>query len=127
MKKIFGIGVILFALLMVFAVQSGYSRATMVDQDVGIVYAINDVHQMPNLIVAPCESIQIARGVSVPYKYLISDAITFDDYQSYECNIYYTISRTDYKPAALAGYPKQIDKYPFSGDLGLRYTSSIIT
>jgi hypothetical protein len=113
MKKIFGIGVILFALLMVFAVQSGYS--------------INDVHQMPNLIVAPCESIQIARGVSVPYKYLISDAITFDDYQSYECNIYYTISRTDYKPAALAGYPKQIDKYPFSGDLGLRYTSSIIT
>ena len=127
MKKFFGTGLLLVSLLLVLAVQSGYSSATVVDQDVGIVCTISDVHQMQNSFIAPCESIQIARGVSVPCKYLISDAITFDDFQSYECQIYYTISRTDYKADISPGYPKQIDKYPFSGDLGVRYTSSIIT
>ena len=127
MKKFFGTGLLLVSLLLVLAVQSGYSSATVVDQDVGIVCTISDVHQMQNSVISSCESIQIARGVSVPCKYLISDAITFDDFQSYECNIYYTISRTDYKPDALAGYPNLIDKYPFASDLGLRWAPSNIT
>jgi hypothetical protein len=72
------------------------------------------------VVQTPVSDIQIARGVSVPIKFLISDAIIYDDFQSYECNIYYTISRTDYKSDALDGYPNQIDKYPFASDLGNR-------
>jgi hypothetical protein len=127
MKKFFGTGLLLVSLLLIMAIQTGYSKPKLGEQDVGIVYTIADNHTMQNPIIAPCESYQIARGVSVPILYLISDCITYDDFQSYECNIYYTISHTDYKPDALAGYPKQIDKYPFSGDLGVRYTSSDIT
>ena len=127
MKKFFGTGLLLVSLLLVMAIQTGYSQPALVEDDVGIVYTITDIHTMQSPVIAPCESYQIARGVSVPVKTLILDCITYDDFQSYECNIYYTISRMDYKPDALAGYPKQIDKYPFSGDLGVRYTSSSIT
>jgi hypothetical protein len=114
-------------MLITLAVQTGYSQPLLVEDDVGIVYTIADNHTMQNPVIAPCESYQIARGVSVPCKTLTMDCITYDDFQSYECNIYYTISQTDYKPNALADYPKQIDKYPFSGDLGVRYTPSSIT
>jgi len=99
----------------------------LAEDDVGIVYSIADNTSMPIATLAENEQIQIARGVSVPDKGLISyDCIVFEDKTNYQCNIYYTISRTDYKPNELDGYPNLIDKYPFASDLGLRWAPSVI-
>jgi len=96
-----------------------------VDKDVGITCVITDIHQMQTPVIAPCEmNYQLARGVSVPDKGLISsDAITYDNQESFTCNTYYTIDRLDLKLPTLAGFENQIDKYPFASDLGLRSAS----
>ncbi len=118
MKKFLALG--LLALLFVALQFMVPTNPVPVDNDVGITCTISDYQSIQTPVITMPESIQIARGVSVPDKYLITDAIIFDDEISYECNVYYTISRTDYKPDKLAGYPNSIDKYPFASDLGLR-------
>ena len=125
MKKIFGISLVAIGLLLItLAVQSGYSNTALVDQDVGIEYTINDHQSIEISAITMPGNIQIARGVSVPVKYLINEAIVFDDEPDYECNIYYTISRIDYKPDEMHEYLRSIDKYPFAYDLGLRWVPS---
>lgn len=125
MKKFFGTGLLLVSLLLVMAIQSGYSTPVVPDDDVGIVYSIADNTQMPIVNIAPSEQIQIARGVSVPDKGLINyDCIVFEDFTNYQCNIYYTISRIDRKLDVLIGFERTPDKYPFSGNLGTWQRSS---
>lgn len=66
-------------------------------------------------------SYQIARGVAVPYRGLIArDAINTIISQSFECNLYYTITQTEYQPRLLAGFRTEINKYPLAFDLGVR-------
>jgi hypothetical protein len=59
MKKLYGIGFMLFALLMAVSVQVGYSKATLGDVDVGYVIDIAD----------DCITIQTAE-VTIPVMYL---------------------------------------------------------
>lgn len=67
-------------------------------------------------------SYQIARGVSVPYRGLITNnAINSYILQDFKCYLYYTISPTEKQPRLLAGFRTEIDKYPFTAcDLGNR-------
>ena len=70
-------------------------------------------------------SYQIARGVSVPYRGLItSDAINTNISQDFKCNLYYTITPTETQPRLLAGFRTKIDKYPFATDLGDRQSQA---
>ena len=59
MKKLYGIGFILFALLMVVSVQVGYSKATLGDVDVGYIIDIAD----------DCITFQTAE-ITIPVMYL---------------------------------------------------------
>jgi hypothetical protein len=95
------------------------SNTVPVDQDVGIVCTIADNHQMPNVVISPCESYQVARGVSVPCKYLMSEAIIFDDLSDFRCYDYHTIQTPIFETETLPGYTQRIDKYPLE-ILGLR-------
>jgi len=67
-------------------------------------------------------SYQIARGVSVPYRGLItSDAVNTYISQDFKCYLYYSISPTETQPRLLAGFRTEIDKYLFIAcDLGNR-------
>ena len=76
MKKIFGIGVVLFALLMVCFVQAGHANTALVDQDVGYMLTISDqntvtVPTIQNPVIAGEAFYLIDRGVSVPYRGLM--------------------------------------------------------
>lgn len=73
------------------------------------------------------ETYLIARGVSVPYKGLIKDVEIYNSITDFQCNICYTISKVDLKPDILNGFRQEIDKYPFAGDLGLRYAPSVMS
>ena len=70
-------------------------------------------------------SYQVARGVSVPYRGLITnDAINTYISQDFKCYLYYSISPTETQPRLLAGFRTEIDKYPFATDLGDRQSQA---
>lgn len=100
-----------------------------VDNDVG--YSLIANQNTSIVIILPVQSPVIAgdvnyildRGVSVPYRGLINqDIITFNDSESFEYNLYYTIDELDLKFPTLTGFEDQPDKYPFASDLGLRHS-----
>lgn len=95
-------------------------QKVVVDNDVGYSLTIDqNTNQMIAVSPAPVMDYQIVRGVSVPYKGLISqDALITYNQESFECGIYYTIDRIDFKLSTLTGFEDQPDKYPFASDLG---------
>jgi len=56
MKRLFGISFALIAFLLVLAVQTGYSTAMLVDQDVGMTYIMN-VEKTQSPVIAPFATI----------------------------------------------------------------------
>jgi len=125
MKKVF---VMLFSLLLIAFLSTAFNSPgkKAIDKDVGYSLTIdqNDIVTIPSVqspVIAGEVSYLIARGVSVPDKGLISsDAIIYNDQESFECNLYYTIDRIDLKLPVLPGFENQPDKYPFASDLRLR-------
>jgi cbb3-type cytochrome oxidase subunit 3 len=126
MKKVF---VMLFSLLLIAFLSTAFNSPGKKahDKDVGYSLTINDQNNIVTIpsvqspVIAGEVSYLIARGVSVPDKGLISsDAIIYNDQESFECNLYYTIDRIDLKLPVLPGFKNQPDKYPFASDLGLR-------
>lgn len=94
-------------------------QKVVVDKDVG--YSLTIDQNIPQTVfLAPAiTDYQIVRGVSVPYKGLIDqDALVTYNQESFECGIYYTIDRIDFKLPTLTGFESQPDKYPFASDLG---------
>ena len=118
---------ILSVLLVAFLAQSLTISNSIVDKDVG--YSLTIDQNQTVVTILPFESPVISgevnylldRGVSVPDKGLTNqDILIFNNAESFECNLYYTIERIDLKLPTLTGFENQIDKYPFASDLGLR-------
>jgi hypothetical protein len=126
MKKLF---VMFFSVLLVAFLSSSFTDTKIApDKDVGYSLTINQIttvsFEVPTI--QPV-FILLSRGVSVPYKGLTNqDILTFNNFQSFECNLYYTISRLDLKLPTLTGFESQPDKYPFATDLGFRQRYSKI-
>ena len=118
MKKFFAFGLIALLFAMVQFVVPPQTVPT--NRDVG--YSLTIDQNIPQTVfLAPAVAdYQISRGVSVPYKGLTNDVLTFSDELSFECNLYYTIEKIDSKLPTLAGFESQPDKYPFVSDLGNR-------
>lgn len=102
-------------------------QKVVVDNDVGYSLVANQntsvvtISSIQSPVIAGEVSYLIVRGVSVPDKGLISsDAIIYNDQESFTCNKYYSIERIDLKLPTLIGFKSEIDKYPFASNLGLR-------
>jgi len=109
----------LFAFLLVAFLATAFNSPGKkeVVKDVG--YSLTIDQNVPVMIaVSPVMDYQIVRGVSVPYKGLTNDVLTFSDELSFECNLYYTINQINFELPTLTGFESRPDKYPFACDLG---------